>query len=239
MRFAYFYDNGRASDDRRASIGWTGFYGMTGQRTERPTTLGVVGGVASGKSFATAEFVAQGAAKFDADLEVCALYEDSSVLETIRRRWPSAVKEDGKLNRQELARIVFAPNEKGRNELATLNSIVHPLLFEIFERWLKGLHGKEFAVVDAPLLFEVGWQKRVDYVVFVDADYETRLKRALDRGWSPEELAFREARQFPLDVKKNQSDFIIESRRDGPAVSVQVASILSQIREKQYLMSQR
>ena len=239
MRFAYFYDNRRASDDRRASIGWTGFYGMTGQRTERPTTLGVVGGVASGKSFTTAEFVAQGAAKFDADLEVCALYEDSSVVDLIQRRWSTVVKEDGKLDRQKLAQIVFAPDEKGRRELATLNSIVHPLLFVKFERWLKELREKEFAIVDAPLLFEVGWQKRVDYVVFVDADYETRLKRALDRGWGPEELALREARQLPLDVKKKQSDFIIESRRDGLALSIQVASILSQIREKHNLVSQR
>ncbi len=204
---------------------------MTVQRTGRPTTLGVVGGVASGKSFATAEFVAQGAAKFDADLEVCALYEDSSLLERIRRRWSTAVKEDGELDRQELARIVFAPDEKGREELAALNSIVHPPLFEKFERWIQGLQGKEFAVVDAPLLFEVGWQKRVDYVVFVNADYETRLKRALDRGWSSEELALREARQLPLDVKKKQSDFVIESRCDSLAVSIQVASILSQIRE--------
>ena len=211
---------------------------MTGQRTGRPTTLGIVGGVASGKSFVTAEFVAQGAAKFDADAEVGVLYENPVVLEKIRRRWPTVATCDDRLNRQELARIVFAPDEKGSEELAALNALVHPMLFEKFEQKLEQLHESEFVVIDAPLLIEVGWQKFVDYIIFVETSYETRLKRAVERGWTLEELARRESRQLPLDFKKGLSDFIIKSSPDDLEVSTQVASVLSEIRKKQSFRSQ-
>ena len=206
---------------------------MTTQWKKRAILLGVVGGIASGKSHATAEFAAQGAAVFDADAEVRALYEDPNVVAKIRRRWANVVSSDGKIDRRELAKIVFTPSEKGQEELATLNSIVHPALFEKFRQWFEELHDKEIAVVDAPLLFEVGWQKHVDYVIFVDANLETRLKRASERGWSSQELAFREARQLPLDLKRNQADFIVESNDGDRALSGQIASILNKIREKQ------
>lgn len=205
---------------------------MTTQRKERAILLGVVGGIASGKSHTTAEFVAQGAAVFDADAEVRALYEDPNFVANIRRRWSNVVSSDGKLDRRELAKIVFAPSEKGRKELTELNAIVHPALFKKFRQWFEGIHDKEFAVVDAPLLFEVGWQKHVDYIIFVEANFETRLKRAIERGWNSEELAFREARQIPLDVKRRRADFIVKSNCNDREISKQVASILNQIREE-------
>ena len=93
-------------------------------------------------------------------------------------------------------------------------------------------------MIDAPLLLEVGWQKFVDYIIFVETSYETRLKRAVERGWTLEELARRESRQLPLDFKKGLSDFIIKSSPDDLEVSTQVVSVLSEIRKKQSFRSQ-
>lgn len=210
---------------------------MTNRRKNKPITLGIAGGIGSGKSFTTAELVAQGAAKFDADLETRKLYDDPSVLELIRKRWPEVVGVTGEVDRKRLAQIVFAPDEAGRAELARLNSTLHPRLLTKFEQWLEGLHSCEFAVLDAPLLFEAGWDNRVDYVIFVDANEETRRRRVADRGWSPDEIVRRESRQLPLDVKKARADFIVDASRDDSAMDRQVFSILQKIRQMRRLNS--
>lgn len=204
---------------------------MTDRRSEKPITLGIVGGVGSGKSFTAAELVAQGAAIFDADLEAKKLYDDPSVLDIVRKRWPDVVNDAGAVDRQKLAQVVFAPDETGRAELVYLNSVLHPRLLAKFEQWLGSLDGHEFAVLDAPLLFEVGWDKHVDYIVYVDACEETRRRRTVARGWSPDEISRRESRQVPLDVKKARADFVVNASRDDSAMDRQVFSILESIRQ--------
>ncbi|MGI6400889.1 MAG: dephospho-CoA kinase [Thermoguttaceae bacterium] len=200
--------------------------------TISPITLGVVGGIGSGKSYTTAELVSQGAVRFDADAQAKALYETPSIVAKIRNRWSSVVNSNGTVDYAALARIVFAPTEAGRKELAFLNSILHPVLLQKYENWLASLVDCEFAVLDAPLLFEVGWDSRVDYVIFVDASAETRLRRTIERGWSSDELFKREARQLPLEVKKARADFIVDANRDDSQMTQQIRKILDTIREK-------
>ncbi len=203
---------------------------MKENKAARAITIGIVGGVGSGKSFTTAEFVAQGAAKFDADSEAKKLYEDPEVVELVRQNWKDVLDDSGKLDRAKLAAIVFAPDEEGAVNLAKLNSILHPLLFRRFREWLGNLQDHEFAILDAPLLFEVGWETNVDYVVFVNADEETRRRRTILRGWNPDEITRREARQIPLDVKRARADFIVDASHDDSAMDRQVFLIMERIR---------
>lgn len=198
-----------------------------------PITFGIAGGIGAGKSFATSAFVARGAAKFDADKEAKKLYEIPSILKKVRALWPETIDSRGKVDARRLARIVFASDERGRVALNRLNAIVHPALFEVFQKWRQSLGGVEFAVLDAALLFETGWDAKVDYVVFVDACVATRRRRVMERGWSADELDRREARQLPLELKKARADFIVDASRDDSHMDRQIDAILERIREAQ------
>lgn len=199
--------------------------------SRRAISFGIVGGIGSGKSFVTAEFVRQGAVSFDADAEAKELYKDADVRAMIKNRWERVVLESGEIDRQLLARIVFAPTEAGRRELNFLNGIVRPRLFSKFERWLDQMktEGRELLILDAPLLFEAGWDKNVDYIVFVDAPYEVRLRRVLARGWSRKELDARESNQIALDVKRKHANFVVRSVCDDSHMDVQVSQVLAAV----------
>jgi dephospho-CoA kinase len=68
-------------------------------------------------------------------------------------------------------------------------------------------------VIDAALLFEAGWDKLCDKIVFVDAPRDARLERAVRRGWSAEQFAAREAAQWPLEEKAARSHIPIRNVR--------------------------
>ncbi|MBQ1336852.1 MAG: dephospho-CoA kinase [Thermoguttaceae bacterium] len=194
--------------------------------------FGVVGGVGSGKSFTTAEFVAQGAARFDADEQARALYDDPDVLALLKKRWPDAVDSQNGVDRVAVAQIVFAPTERGRRELAFLNGVFHPRILQKYRVWLENerANRREFVVLDAPLLIEVGWDRYVDYLVFVDASEQTRRRRTQARGWSGLEFKRREARQTPIEVKRARADFIVNADQDDSQMARQVAQILDAVR---------
>ena len=178
----------------------------------RALLFGVVGGIGSGKSFATAALRAFGFPCFDADAEARRLFDDPAILDVLRDRWgASVVSPDGTVDRRRLAEIVFAPTDEARAELDFLNRTTRPPLFARFRRWLDAVRASdaEFAVLDAPLLFEVGWESAVDFVIFVEASRATRVRRVAERGWSPEELNRREANQLPLAVKRARADFVL------------------------------
>ena len=198
----------------------------------QPIVFGVVGGIGAGKSFTTAAFRARGAACFDADVEARRLFDVPTLLDALRQRWGTrVVPESGEVDRRKLAEIVFAPTDAGRAELDFLNATIRPFLFSRFRNWLEEIRaaGRELAVLDAPLLFEVGWTSAVDYVVFVDASRTTRLRRVARRGWNAEELARREATQTPLDEKKARADFVVSADVDDSQMNAQVGKILDEI----------
>lgn len=191
----------------------------------RALLFAVVGGIGSGKSFATAALRTFGFPCFDADAEARRLFDDPAILDVLRDRWgASVVSPDGTVDRRRLAEIVFAPTDEARAELDFLNRTTRPPLFDRFRRWLDAVRASdaEFAVLDAPLLFEVGWESAVDFVIFVEASRATRVRRVAERGWSPEELDRREANQLPLAVKRARADFVLVND-DAPAFAAENA----------------
>ena len=77
-------------------------------------------------------------------------------------------------------------------------------------------------VLDVPLLFESGWNRFCDKIVYVDAPRQQRLSRAQTRGWSQEEFERREAAQQSLETKREQADFVIDNSATVPDTAAQV-----------------
>ncbi|MCC7476653.1 MAG: dephospho-CoA kinase [Pirellulales bacterium] len=176
-------------------------------------TIGLVGGVASGKSVVAHLLVELGAGLLDADRDGHELLEhDEEVREMLRLRWGDGVLAPG--GRSIIAKIVFAEDEKGAAERKFLENLLHPRIRErLAERGDElAAAGKAAVVLDAPLLLEAGWQPLCDLVLFVDAPRSLRLERARQtRGWGEEEFARREAAQWPVERKRQAANVVISN----------------------------
>jgi dephospho-CoA kinase len=181
--------------------------------------IGLVGGIASGKSYVAGQWQRLGAAVIDADQLAHEALTQSDVVAAARQRWGDGILVAGRpgavrIDRQRLAQIVFAPTVQGAEELKFLEQLTHPRVRELAERQITGLAGRPDVpaiVIDAPLLIEAGWNGFCDKIVYVEAPRQVRLERALERGWSEAEFDRREARQESLEVKQGLADVVIDS----------------------------
>lgn len=183
-------------------------------RSAPPKIIGLLGGVASGKSLVARQLETLGAARLDADRvghEVLLLPEVEAAL---RARWGErVVGHEGRISRSAVAAIVFARTDEGRQELSFLESVTHPRIGVRLREEAQRLAaaGFRYLVLDAPVMLKAGWDSLCDVILYVDAPQEVRLERALQRGWSPAEFASREAAQESLETKRRRADYTIEN----------------------------
>jgi dephospho-CoA kinase len=176
--------------------------------------IGILGGVAGGKSLVARQLAELGAGVLDADGAGHAVLRTPEVEQAARRRWGDAVfGPDGRIDRARLAGIVFAEGPEAARERKYLEELTHPeigrRLGEQAERM--AAEGVRAAVLDAPLLVEAGWDAICDRLVFVEAPREIRLARARQRGWTDAEFSAREGVQAPLDLKRGRAGVIIDN----------------------------
>lgn len=179
--------------------------------------IGILGGVASGKSEVARLLREAGAGVLDADRVGHEVLRLAEVERAARDRWGDAVFDAaGRIDRGRLAAIVFAPPPDGPRERAELEKLTHPRIAERIERERERLAaaGCPAAVLDAPLLLEANWDRLCDRLVYVEAPRDVRLARALRRGWSRAEFAAREDAQAPVEQKRGRADLIIENSGD-------------------------
>lgn len=184
--------------------------------------IGLLGGVASGKSLVARQLAGLGAGVLDADGAGHEVLRLPDIEAAARQRWGEAVLDaDGRIDRARLARIVFADLPEGPPERRYLEQLTHPEIGRLLQRQAETMaaRGTPAAVLDAPLLLEAGWDAFCDRLVLVDAPRETRLSRALARGWTKEDFLAREGAQESLDHKRKRADLIVDN--SGPAERTQ------------------
>lgn len=191
--------------------------------------IGIVGGIASGKSFVSRAFQEFGAKWIDADAMVHDAYRQPAVLQALSQRWGAGVfDEHGNLDRRKVAAIVFAPTDQAKAELEWLESLVHPLVRGQIKRQLDRWQNDptiKVVVLDAPVLLKAGWDNLCDELVFVDADESQRWARVQARGWTHEEWKQRESLQAPMAEKFARSTRTIDNNGSPEATQEQVARI--------------
>ena len=175
--------------------------------------LGITGNIAAGKSTISKELARRGAVVVDADQLARDVVESgSSALKKIVKLFGTKVlQKDGDLDRDRLGQMVFA-DVKVR---AMLNRIIHPEIAKKSIEQLQKLKKRTdipLIVYEAPLLFEVGAETRVDKVLVVKIDPEEQLKRLRARDGSDEAAAQqRIAAQMPQQKKIARADFVIDN----------------------------
>ena len=188
--------------------------------------LGLTGSVGMGKS-ATARFFAEaGAAVHDADAVVHRLYEGEAVA-AIERAFPDTTT-GGKVDRTGLGARVLGDTAA----LKRLEAIIHPLVHDAERRLIAEAEaaGKQVVVLDIPLLFETGSDRRCDAVVVVSAPAEVQRARVLERpGMTPEKFDAILAKQMPDAEKRARADFVVDTSQGFEAARAQVRAILEAI----------
>lgn len=181
-------------------------------------TIGLVGGVACGKSLVASHFQKLGACVLDGDRIGHDVLQMSSIQDQLLKRWGDRVQNDeGGLDRAAIAGIVFAEGDQAAQELAFLETLTHP---EIGQRisvrldQIKRVNRFPLAILDAAVMFKAGWDSMCDQIVLVDAPAELREKRAMLRGLSREQFCFREGMQTSLEEKRKLANLVIDN--SGP-----------------------
>jgi dephospho-CoA kinase len=185
--------------------------------------IGLLGGVASGKSFVARQFESLGAGVLDADRAAHEVLRMPEIEAAAQERWgPEVLDCRGRIDRSRLARIVFGP--RGATEREYLEKLTHPRIQQLVRRQAEALAeaGHPVAVVDAPLLLEAGWDAFCDALIYIDTPRPSRLARALERGWKEEEFTAREDAQESLDVKRARADMIVDNSGSAEQTRAQI-----------------
>ena len=176
--------------------------------------IGLLGGVASGKSLVARLLVQQGAGLLDADRAGHEVLRLPRIEAAAKERWGKDIfGGDGRIDRAVLGRIVFAGPPEGPRERTYLEQLTHPEIGRRLKQQSEAMvaSGTAAVVLDAPLLLESGWDRLCEELVFVDAPVDVRLARAAARGWDKEDFWAREAVQESLDQKRGRADVTIDN----------------------------
>jgi dephospho-CoA kinase len=187
--------------------------------------LGLTGSIGMGKSTTAKLFEEAGVPVYDADAAVHKLYEGEAA-PAIEAAFPGTTTA-GKVDRAKLsASVVHDPAAMKR-----LEQIVHPMLGASRQKFFDDAEraGAPVVVVDVPLLFETGGEKRVDAVVVVTTSPELQRERVLDRGTMDEEK-FNSivARQMPDAEKCKRADFVVDTSHGLDPVRARIRDILAE-----------
>ena len=170
--------------------------------------VGLTGGIGSGKTTVAKMFEELGVPIYIADIEARKITNEPSTLELIKAAFGSSVIENGTLNREAMAKIVFSNPEK----LSKLNEIVHPLVGQDFKKWLNVNKEQIYVIKEAAILLETEKPHNCDYVITVTAPISIRIQRVIDRdGISVSEVQNRINNQWSDEKRIEKSDFVIEN----------------------------
>ena len=173
-------------------------------------TIGLTGGIGSGKSIVAEVFEVLEVPVYYADSKAKSLLNtDAELKASVKAAFGEAIYDEyGNVRRKELANLVF----NNRQKLGVLNQLVHPAVREDFKKWKASLTGYPYIIQEAALLFETGAANQFDYMVTVSAPEETRIQRIINRdGISREAVLARMQNQLPQEQKDAQSDFVISN----------------------------
>lgn len=191
------------------------------------TTLVVTGGIGSGKSLVCRYLSEKGIPVYDADARTKRLYDICpELVESIEDEFCCFLRsDDGRLDRKALASIVFSDSAK----LKALEDIVHPFVYEDFERWRASFGTEVPFVVMESAIFQSKplFRPLADKVLLVDAPVETRLERVAYRDKSSREEIL--SRMNQQHFSEQDADAVITNDSDTAALAEKVDAALGQM----------
>jgi len=196
--------------------------------------VGLTGGIASGKSLVTRILRDLGAHIIDADKIVHDLLSpgEDACREVVGHFGGSIQLSDGSIDRRKLGDIIFNhPDER-----AWLNNCIHPRVFQAYQTKVHHLRERQpdaIVVMDAALLIETGYHKKMDKLIVVYAKQQDQLKRLMERDrFTLEQALARISSQMPLDEKRTHADYVIDNTGTRESSEQQTREVFEKLRQE-------
>jgi dephospho-CoA kinase len=195
--------------------------------------VGLTGGIASGKSLVARVFKDLGAHLVDADRIVHDLLDagQKAGQEVLDYFGKELLLPDGRIDRRKLGEIVFNDGEKR----SWLNRCLHPRVFEAYQAQVRQVHSRSpgaIVVLDAALLIETGYHRKMDRVVVVYAEPEQQLERLISRDlFTKEEALARIQSQMPLAEKRGHADYVIDNTGSRENTEQQARKVYARLKQ--------
>lgn len=193
--------------------------------------IGLVGHIGSGKSEVAAIFKKSGAYVISADKIGKEVVDRNPVIlkRLVKAFGLEIITSTGRLRRRYLARLSFA----NATNTAKLNAIVHPYLLTELTRQTKEARRKyHMVIIDAALLVDWGWHKRVDLTILVHAKREVLVSRLQEKGYSKSDALQRLRSQKSLAELKKASDLVIVNNGSKKDLKFRVSGIINRLTRK-------
>ncbi len=202
-------------------------------------TVGLTGGLASGKTFVASCFEDLGARVVHADTlgHQVLLSSGEAYSDVVEEFGEGILNADGEIERKELGRIVFADPAK----LTRLNALVHPHVFKREQEFLQQVAREDPAaviVVEAAILIEAGSYVGYDRIVLAFCPPEMQIARFLHRAAKAGHPATREdalarmSRQMPLEEKRAYADYLVDTSGSKDQTRERAAEVYVKLREE-------
>jgi dephospho-CoA kinase len=170
--------------------------------------IGLTGGIGSGKTTIANHFTAAGISVYIADDEARKIMQSDEIINEIKATFGNTVFDNGILNREKLAQVVFNAPDK----LKLLNAIIHPAVKKHFHNWILNHKKAPYIIYEAAILFESGSYKDCDFIITVTAPLESRIQRVIQRDNTTRENVLRRINmQWNDEQRIEKSDFVIEN----------------------------
>ena len=198
--------------------------------------IGLTGGIGMGKSAAAEHFARRGVPVFNADACVHRLYEGEAVA-AIEAAFPGVTR-GGRVDRKLLAERVAGQPER----LGQLEKIVHPMVVKAEIDFLREQESKgaKLAVLEIPLLFETGAEKRVDVTIVLSAPSEVQRERVLARpGMTTDKLEHLRARQLSDAARRTRADYVVDSGTTLADMRIEIDKLIESLQTRESRVMER
>ncbi|MEO0086738.1 MAG: dephospho-CoA kinase [candidate division WOR-3 bacterium] len=186
--------------------------------------IGIGGNLGSGKSTVAKIFsTLYDGEIIDADEITHRLLKKKEIIKEIKKLFPEVVKKN-KILKDKLANLVF----NNKDNYKRYYNLIMPKILEEIDREIKKKNGK-FLIIDAPLLFETGLYKKMDYNILVTAPKSLKIARMLKKGFKKEDILARLKFQMPERESKKKADFVIYNNQDKKRLKEKIIKIWGKI----------